>query len=169
MADVQCFGCGALVPEADGPVHAYMLAAPGCWAMFCSILDWKYSDLAALGPETSQGFVDSYAAQHATNVERRNRQSVAVHLMSLCAALEHDLREDRRRVLIGRLAHREYTVLEPTPTSFAVTIRDVFDAEDQVRQGVVRDWEKATWDAWSVHHEQLRAWLSVELRSINGE
>ncbi len=166
MVEVQCFGCGAAVPDVDGPVHAYMLAAPGCWSLYCSFLDVKFKGaVEKTGPP--QGLVDAYAAQHGTNTDRRNRQSVALHLISLCAGLEHDVPGDRRRVLIGRLAHREYPALHPVPTSFTITVRNVADAEDSVRLGVVRDWEQATWSAWSAHQAQVRAWLVDELRSVD--
>ena len=166
MVEVQCFGCGANVPDVEGPVHAYMLAAPGCWSLYCSLLEERFQG-AAQGTGPPQGFIDAYAAQHGTNTERRNRQSVALHLISLCAGLEHDLSEERRRVLIGRMAHREYPALDPVPTAFTVTVRDVADAKDAARLGVVRDWEQATWSAWSDHQAQVRAWLVDELRSAD--
>ncbi|HXL88693.1 MAG TPA: DUF5946 family protein [Streptosporangiaceae bacterium] len=50
-------------------VHAYMHAAP----------------------TLIQHLVDSYAVQHAANPDQRNRQSAAVHLMSLCASLEQGI------------------------------------------------------------------------------
>lgn len=30
IPDIPCPGCGALVPDIDGPVHAYVPSAPGC-------------------------------------------------------------------------------------------------------------------------------------------
>jgi hypothetical protein len=53
--------------------------------MYGSILAWC-AELASADPVMSQYMIDAYAAQHPTNTDRRNRQSVAVHLMSLCAA-----------------------------------------------------------------------------------
>ena len=68
-----------------GPVHAYMHASPGCWMLYCGLEDWKASLTADHdAPTLIQHLVDSYAVQHAANPDRRNRQSVAVHLMSLC-------------------------------------------------------------------------------------
>ncbi len=166
MDEVRCFGCGATVPDVDGPVHAYILAAPGCWSLYCSLLDVKFE---GAGERTGrpQGLVDAYAAQHGTNTERRNRQSVALHLVSLCAGLEYDLPEERRRILIGRMSHREYPALQPSPTSFSVTVQNVVAAKDDARLGVVRDLEKATWSAWSVHQKPIRAWLNDELRLVD--
>ena len=53
--------------------------------------DWKLRLLGAGGVTVVQDLVDAYAAQHPTNPDRRNRQSVAIHLMSLCAGIEHRL------------------------------------------------------------------------------
>jgi hypothetical protein len=163
MPDVLCFGCGADVAVVDGPIHAYMHAAPGCWALYCSVLDWHYAAAAPRSPEVSQWLVDAYAAQHATNTDRRNRQSVALHLISLCAGFEHALPPERRQRLIGQLAHREYPALEPAVTSFPVTVRDVVDAAEGDRAEVAHQWARATWDAWAPHHTLARSWLSDAL------
>ena len=65
-----------MVPDAPGPVHAYMHAAPGCWALYCGLEDWKASLTAGHdAPTLIQHLVDSYAVQHAANPDRRNRQS----------------------------------------------------------------------------------------------
>jgi hypothetical protein len=48
-----------------------------------------------------QDLVDSFAVQHATSTDRRNAQSVAVHLMSLCSGLERGATGRQRRVRIG--------------------------------------------------------------------
>jgi hypothetical protein len=166
MPDVTCFGCGALVPVTNGPVHAYMHAAPGCWALYCSVLEWKDANGAARNTEVSQSLVDAYAVQHATNSDRRNRQSVALHLISLCAGCEHAMTAESRQRLIGRLAHREYPALEPPVTSFAVTVRDVVDSSDRERPEVVRLWARTAWDAWAAHQAQVRLWLSVAVRRM---
>ena len=159
MADIECFGCGAAVPLRDGPVHAYLHAAPGCWALYGSILEWSFASSAAPRPEVAQWLVDAYAAQHATNTDRRNRQSVALHLVSLCAAFEHATPAEQRRREIGQLAHREYPVLLPPVTSFAITVRDVVDAAEPDRTGFVEQWARATWDAWVMHHDLVRSCL----------
>jgi hypothetical protein len=163
VGDLRCFGCGALAPDIEGPVHGYMLAAPGCWSLYTGLEDWKIGLNGGSGIDTAQRMIDSYAAQHATNPDPRNRQSVAVHLMSLCAALEHDVPGIRLRQLLGSWAHRPggYPLLEPRPAVYPITVRDVADAGAPARAGVVRLWAEATWSAWSDHHEQVRAWLAA--------
>lgn len=155
-----CFACGAEVVEAPGPVHAYMLAAPGCWALFCSLQDWKHSLVGDDGVNTSQHVVDAYAVQHASNPSRRNRQSVAVHLMSLCASQEKEVPGVRLRTLLGAWTHRDYPQLLPRPSSFPITVRQVSDADAAVRPDLVSAWAKSTWLAWSAHHDEVRGWLA---------
>lgn len=30
----RCVGCGASVPDVEGPVHPYMESSPGCWQWY---------------------------------------------------------------------------------------------------------------------------------------
>jgi hypothetical protein len=160
VGTTKCFACGADVAETNGPVHAYMPAAPGCWDLYCSLQDWKTSLAGDEGVNTSQQIVDAYAAQHADNHDRRNRQSVAVHLMSLCASQEHGLPGARLRSLIGSWTHTDYPALLPRPSSYPITVRDVSDANGLLRPGIAASWAKSTWRAWWAHHEEVRGWLA---------
>jgi hypothetical protein len=162
VSEVRCSGCGAMVPDVTGPVHAYMPASPGCWALYCGLEGWKAS--VAGRPDTPtliQHLVDSYAAQHAANPDRRNRQSVAVHLMSLCASLEQGIPGTRLRQMIGSWTHREYPLLVPRPGAYQLTVRDLADAVGQDRPGLVSDMARATWAAWAAHRDQILAWLAA--------
>jgi hypothetical protein len=42
--EIRCVGCGALVPDIDGPTHRYMAASPGCWALFGEVVAREFSD-----------------------------------------------------------------------------------------------------------------------------
>jgi hypothetical protein len=168
VGEVHCFGCGAAVPDVAGPVHAYMLSAPGCWALYGSLLAWRASLAGAPGVATSQYLIDCYAVQHATNPDRRNRQSVAVHLMSLCAALEHGVPGIRLHHLIGEWTHREYPLLTPRPASFAVTLAGVAATPSEARPEAVRTWAGSTWGDWSAHHERVRGWLADAISGASG-
>lgn len=129
VSDVRCLGYGAGGADSSGSVHAYMLSAPGCWALHCSLEDWKATLLGQQAATAVQHMVDSYAAQHPTNLDRRNRQSVAVHLMSLCASLDQGVPGERLRSLVGAWTHREYPALAFPPQRFEVMERHVDDAE----------------------------------------
>jgi hypothetical protein len=165
VSEVRCSGCGAVVPDVISPVHAYMHASPGCWALYCGLEDWKASLAAGHdAPTLIQHLVDSYAVQHAANPDRRNRQSVAVHLMSLCASLEQGIPGTRLRRMIGTWTHREYPLLVPRPDAYQLTVRDLADAAGQDRPGLVSDMARAAWAAWAAHHDQTRAWLATATR-----
>lgn len=129
--------------------------------MYCSLEDWKAGLVAnAADVAVAQDLVDAYAAQHSANTDRRNRQSVAVHLMSLCAAVETGLSGTGRRAAIGRWTHRDYPPLLPSPRHFEVTASDVAAAPVQRRAATVQRMAATTWAAWSEHHATIREWLA---------
>jgi len=163
--EVHCFGCGALVPDQSGPAHKYMLSAPGCWALYGSVLAWGTALAASGEVSTTQRIVDTYAVQHATNPDRRNRQSVAIHLMSLCSSIEHGVSGARLRTMISDWTHRDYPLLAPRPAGYPLTVRDVAEAGERSRLAVVDDWANSAWAAWSVHHATVRAWLAMVMKS----
>jgi hypothetical protein len=148
-----------MVPGGDGPVHAYMLSAQGCWERYCSLEEWKCGLTGAASIGIVQDLVDSFAVQHATSTDRRNTQSVSVHLMSLCAGLERGVTGGARRLLIGRWVGRAYPVLEPVPDAFGVTISDVTAVPVPERPSSVGRLAVASWSAWSAHHDTVRALL----------
>jgi hypothetical protein len=132
MVEVRCVGCEALVPGGEGPSHPYMVSAAGCWERYCSLEEWK----SCLGGEELigivQDLVDCFAVQHATSTDRRNVQSVAVHLMSLCSEMERGVTGRQRRARIGRWVGRDYPVLDPRPAGYLITISDVATAPPAV-------------------------------------
>lgn len=156
--EAECAGCGALVPANAGPTHAYIPASPGCWSLYASLEDWKAGLTEPSSATTVQKLVDLYAVQHATNRDRRNRQSVAVHLMSLCSSIERGELGGSLRALLGTWTHREYPLLEP-PRRFAVTVRTIADAATAERRRVIAAGAESTWHEWAAHHTTIREWL----------
>lgn len=150
-----------MVADIDGPAHPYMHSAPGCWERYGSLEDWKLRMVNEQAVAVVQDLVDCYAAQHATNLDRRNRQSVAIHLMSLCAGLEHGLSGMQRRDRIGSWAHCEYPALEPHPVRYPITAVDVAHASEGTRARLVEEMAVATWAAWATHHAGIRRWLAA--------
>lgn len=56
---IACIGCGALVPDSDGPTLRYPDAAsPGCWAVFGEILAREYGEFGY--PDVHHLTVDAY-------------------------------------------------------------------------------------------------------------
>jgi Family of unknown function (DUF5946) len=156
-----CPGCGALVPAVDGPgpTHEYMLASPGCWALFGEVSGRSHQYADARYRAGGLQVVDAYAVQHPGVPERRSRQSVWIHLVSLCLRLEHSLPDDATIRLVQRLASekREYPWLEPPASLGAVTVVDVHaavTAEEHV--AAVRRWCESAWDAWTGYRERIR-------------
>jgi Family of unknown function (DUF5946) len=136
-----------------------MLSTPGCWALYGSVLALR----SELGVGGTQRVIDSYAAQHATNSDRRNRQSVAVHLMSLCASIEHAADAQWLHRVIGLWTHLDYPLLVPRPATFAVTVSDVVTVGPSAWTAAADAWALATWQAWSEHHKSIRSWLRVAM------
>ncbi len=158
---VECAGCGARVPDIAGPTHLYMTSAPGCWALHGELvargLDWT------VGRGTYQLRTDAYATQHATNPDPRNRQSVAVHLMSLCATFELGFEAGRTTTLIGGWTHRPggYPDLISAARHGELTVVDALAAEDpEAYRTTVERWARSVWDGWSPAHAEIRRLLA---------
>jgi Family of unknown function (DUF5946) len=142
-----------------------MLSAPGCWALYASLLVWA-NELTDRGELTAvQRIADTYAVQHATSPDRRNRQSVAVHLMSLCGSIEQGIPGARLRTMIGAWAHIGYPELTPRPAGYPVTICSVTDSDVGSRMTALDTWAVSAWTAWSAHHDTVRGWLARAMKS----
>src|SRR3954452_19975323 len=86
---VRCVGCGALVPDIDGPTHPYLGSSPGCWQAFGELTARRYAGGASTGDDTIFRLaVDTYATQHPGVPGRQSSQSVDAHLFVLCLVLE---------------------------------------------------------------------------------
>lgn len=146
---VTCPGCGLRSGVTGGPTHAYIGASAGCWA--------RYGELLAQGMG-GQLAVDTYAAQHPGVEQRRASQSVAVHLISICAALERGSPAHHAVPLIRRaLASRAVWPWLPLESPVgSITVADVLD-----RGATVEEWAGDVWHAWEPHHDTVRAWLDV--------
>ena len=149
------------MPDEEGPVHAYITAAPGCWRMFLEVgarsVGW------ALSPGIVQLRTDAYASQHSTNPDPRNRQSVAVHLMSLCASLELRLPPGSTTHLLGSWTHRPggYPDFTDASPPGAITIVELHSAVGQGEyEAVVEAWAQSVWGSYGAVHDAVRALLT---------
>lgn len=164
-ATTACFGCGAVVPDIDGPTHAYLLSAPGCWQRFGEVLAAEFSNPARW--PAHQLTVDTYAVQH-PSPDRRGRQSVALHLMGLCLQLEHGLPAGQvpplRATYLERHRDGAFPDLQPKPGRYALTVTDVVGATcPQEHRARVRRWAESAWQAWEAHHDRVREWAGQNL------
>ena len=155
---IPCIGCGALVPDTDGPTHRYIGASPGCWQRYGELLAREYGEYAY--PDVHRLTVDAYAVQHPGVPGKQSSQSVAVHLMSLCLVLERGWPVTRATAAMQRLTHRGYPWLEPPASRGEVTVLAVLAAanlDDHMRRA--RQWAESSWLAWPGHHATIRTWL----------
>jgi hypothetical protein len=149
------------VADIAGPTHAYMSSAPGCWNAYGVLLARSRDWIVDRG--TVQLRTDSYASQHATNPDPRNRQSVAVHLMSLCATLEFGLAPGSTTALLGGWTHRPggYPDLISDVPHGMVTVVDVLSVDGGDAHALaVADWARSVWNGWSDHHDEIRLLLA---------
>ncbi len=166
MKTSKCFSCGGEFPETVGPVHAYMKSAPGCWATYGEVLAREYSDPAYFSVHRLT--VDAYAVQHPGSKDRQSIQSVAFHLIRLCMFLEHDLTAEKANDLMLEVGKYKsaFTWLSPPAFMGAITCADVERTTTvEAHKQRVREWARSSWDAWSLHHDQIRSWLPARQRS----
>ncbi|MEK6748286.1 MAG: DUF5946 family protein [Pseudomonadota bacterium] len=163
MKTCKCFSCGGEYPDIEGPVHRYMKSSPGCWAVYGEVLAREYSNPAFF--EVHRLTVDAYAVQHPGETDRQSIQSVGVHLIQLCLFLEHGLTAENANDAMleaGRYKH-EFIWLEPPESLGSITAADVVKAKGlEEHKSIVRSWAQSSWDAWSKHHDTIRAWLPVQ-------
>ena len=159
-----CHGCAArYLPHQLDETHPYIGASPACWATFGEVLAREFENVTF--GRVHRHTVDTYAVQHPGTDERRQRQSVALHLVGLCQWLEHGLELDRLNAITQRLANgdREWPWLSP-PTSYSMTVGDLLEARDGPEHAqLVRRWAETTWAAWDPHHDLVRAWARAAL------
>ncbi len=163
-ATERCPGCGLVLPASDGPTHRYLGASASCWALFGELLAREFGDPAHF--RVHQLTVDTYAAQHPGEPDRRTIQSVGLHLMTLCLFLERGADVGEGPALHKRImAHLPYLRwLEPPQFSGRMTVQDVLKARDLGRhEDLVRAWARDVWDAWAGHHATVREWIAEAL------
>lgn len=159
-----CPGCGArYLPHLVDETHPYIGASSACWATFGEVLAREFGD-PSFG-QVHRQTVDVYAVQHPGADDRRQRQSVALHLIGLCHWLEHGLELERLNAITQRLAaaDRDWPWLDP-PTGYAMTVVDLLAARDgSAHVRLVRAWADASWKGWSAHRQIVRRWAQEAL------
>lgn len=160
---VACPDCRVIVPDVDGPTHAYLGGNAGCWAAWGELQARGYADpaLAAVIPLA----VDAYAAQHPGLEGRRQAQSAWVHLVSLCAILERGLAPADGIRLKHEMLRDDpvFPWLLPPADPVSFTVLDATAASADELAAVVRRWATAVWEAWAAHHGAIRERTAAEL------
>lgn len=151
------------MPDIDGPVHAYVPSAPGCWAAFGAL---RADEMLRFPGSVARNLVvDAYMAQHpGDGTDRRDRQSVFVHLVSLCSVIERQASASRspdvlRAVLARRTA---FPVLRRARGPGSLTVLSATDATSVGDHDArVRAWAGSVWESWREHHATIRAALDA--------
>lgn len=159
---IVCSPCGAVVPDEQGPQHSYVPAVPGCWRIFGEV---QADEMTRFGyPAEHRLVVDAYMAQHpGDGLDRRDRQSVAVHLVGLCAILEVGMTADQAMLQLRRVIapRTEFPLLGKRNDRGSLTITDmlgVVDLDDYA--GRARAWGESVWLSWAHEHERIRTWMT---------
>ncbi len=155
---VSCRWCGALVPDVSGPVHKYVPSVPGCWQTFEQL---QADESLRFGyPPVRRLVVDAYMAQHpGDGSDRRDRQSVFVHLAGLCAVLELKIEPNHATDVLRRVleAHDDFPVLSRENGPGELTVLHLVGASDlDDYQHRAEAWASAVWAAWESHHALIR-------------
>lgn len=143
----------------DGPTHPYMIGSTACWRAFGELCAADYASADRMS--FHQVIVDSYAAQHPGTGERRQVQSVGIHLMTLCLFLEHDAdprlgTELHRRMIRRPTFHR---IEAASPASLNVLDVPLHGAPATAREAAFR-WARAVWDSYEQEHSTVLSWLA---------
>jgi hypothetical protein len=138
-----------------------MTAAPGCWAGFGQL---QAGEMSRFGYPPAHGLVvDAYAASHGGDgTERRDRQSVFIHLMAICAVLERGVDARRRIALLRRVTagHPDFPLLDRPAGHPALAFTHLVGAEllaDYDRRA--REWTASVWEFWGPVQDAIRAAL----------
>jgi Family of unknown function (DUF5946) len=156
-----CPGCAAPVGNSGPCDHPYIAASAECWELFGMLQTmeterWGY-------PQVHRLAVDAYAAQHpGDGKDRRDRQSVFVHLASICCVLERGAPAREAIGVLRRMsrdAKREYPALCRSGPG-ALDLRHAWDATDLADyERRCRAWARAVWDAYAPSQAAVRGQL----------
>jgi hypothetical protein len=162
VKESPCIGCGAVLPEIDGPTHRYLEASPACWAAYSEVLAREFAD-PALFQRVHRLTVDTYAVQHPGRPSPQSIQSVAVHLMSLCTLIEGGSATAWATKVIREAVRGKgnFAWLEPPQPRGRLTLVEVWRTKGAAEhEGMVREWAISAWTAWAPHHDTVRRWCS---------
>lgn len=161
----HCPGCGGRhVPSHVAP-HEYLTTSSGCWARFCEMLAWQYSDHRYW--RAHDLMVDAYCLQHAAGPDPRAVGAAHVHLAGLHAQFTLRLSELEIAALRKALSRRGFDrPLVPRPqltTEFRCSIEDL---ERHVES--VRAYAHSVWSDWRDHHPFADDLCQFALSSLCG-
>jgi hypothetical protein len=158
IPQMRCPGCGASFAQSDGPTHPYIGASAGCWTVYGDILAKEYGEYGY--PDVHRLTVDTYAVQHPGVPSPQSIQSVSIHLIGLHLVLERKLGAKAVTAALRKSVTNapHFVWLDPPARPGELTVLDVKDAASlDAHIARVEDWARDVWQAWSSHHDTIRA------------
>lgn len=144
--------------------ESYYNASPECWSVYTEVLGAEYSHAVIFG-QVHQLTVDAYAVQHAGGPHPD--KSTDIHLAGLHLTLVKGIRPPSVPAMLQRIANQnaEWPHFTPPNVSWAMTVFDVALAagEFEAHIAAVRAWSASVWDAWSLHHASIAAFVEKHL------
>ena len=160
-AGSTCPGCGLTAPATTAVLPPSELVTSGpCYEVYGALLARDYHDRDYYRV-AHQMVVDAYAAQHAGGTSRREVQSIALCLMTLCLFVEEGVDPSQGPALHQRMAANRpaFVWLSPPVPAGWLTVADIVKAPDvDAHELLVRQWAGQVWHAWSPHHTLVRQW-----------
>ena len=158
LSSDACPGCAAPVGNSAPCSHPYLAASAECWEAYGMLLAleterWGYPDAHRL-------VVDAYSAQHpGPGQDRRDRQSIFVHLASICLIVEFGSSSRRGLDLIRRMT-RGSRCQYPALTRHGpggLDLRHAWEATDlKDYQARSEQWATAVWESYGPSQPVIR-------------
>jgi hypothetical protein len=172
-----CPGCGALFPAHDGPVHRYIGASAGCWALFSwsrepegtyvaeLIEQSRIPESCASLPAHNQALLieslwgDAYGAQHHGSSSPQAVQSVAVHLLNLHGIISGKTTRPGWAIERALRVRGVFQKLAPPKPGIALTFRHLFPGGGVGVPVTRTQYVVSVYEAWmALHRTTLEAW-----------
>jgi hypothetical protein len=157
------------MPQRPGATNdTYYNASPECWSVYTEVLGAEYSHAVIFG-QVHQLTVDAYAVQHAGGPHPD--KSVDIHLSGLHLTLVQGIKPPLVPPLLQRIAgaNTEWPHFTPPRVQWTMTVLDVALAAGEFEEHIrgVRAWSASVWDAWSMHHGSIAAFVAKHLGSVS--
>ena len=149
---IACFSCNARSLNFEGETHKYLLSAPGCWAMYCEVLEREYTDFRYA--QAHHFTVDAYACQHPGKPEvSQAMKSVGIHLSSLFMFFEKGMPQSQGGIFKQHFVQYNKKLdfihrLDPPSNLGIVTVYDVWELQEAHHHfEKCEEWARSTWQA----------------------
>jgi Family of unknown function (DUF5946) len=157
----ECPGCGLRMPQRPNATNdGYYNASPECWSLYTEVLGAEYSHAVIFG-QVHQLTVDAYAVQHAGGPHPD--KSVDIHLSGLHLTLVQGIKPPLVPPLLQRIAsvNTAWPHFAPPSVRWTQTVFDVALAagEFEAHLRAVRAWSAEVWEAWSMFHGAIAAFV----------